>query len=241
MGDVKIMLKGVKTDDVKDSILITGFQGFGGVGYITTRYLVSKLKAKRIGYILTSNMPDVTFSDSGRIALPYEIFIAEHIKGNFTVIVNHAVPVIDRNKFAKNIISWALDSGVKEAVFIGGLDVNAKRDESKYRVLPNAHFKKEPPGKILENDLYIIGPLALLTIYSEIYGLPALVLLPYTEPARVDPAAAAVAVEVLNEMYGLNVDPSELYRDAEAIEKELARVSELQRAVEVESKRTHYM
>nr|MCG2909932.1 PAC2 family protein [Stygiolobus sp.] len=72
-----------------------------------------------------------------------------------------------------------------------------------------------------------IGPLALFTIYSEIEDLPAVVLLPYADRDRIDPAAAAVAIEEINKLLNLKIDVTELYEDARKIEEELQRQLEL--------------
>ena len=243
MGEeIRIVLHGVGEEELKGSILITGFQGFGGVGYITTRYIVGKCKAERIGYILTRVLPDITFSDEGKVALPYELYSFTRDGRRYLVLVNHVLPMADRARYAEELILWAKRVGVEEAVLVGGLDVNARTDNSRYRLLANSHYTRRVEGKILESNLYIIGPLALLTVYSEIHRLPVLVVLPYAEPARVDPGAAAVAIEVINRVYDLNIDPSELYMDAEALEREYEKISEIQRIAEGEAKKTtHYM
>lgn len=238
----QVLVEGVGSGLLEGSVLITGFQGFGGVGYITTRYVASKVKAKKIGYILTKHMPDVVFSDEGRLGLPYEIYYFERNESKFLILLNHVVPMRERVTLCRGIVEWSKKVGVKELVLIGGLDINAKVGSGNYRILKNSHYRGSVEGDVLEPNLYIIGPLALLALYSEIYGVPALIILPYTEPARISPGSAAIAVEVLNKIYKLNVDPEELYLDAKALEEEYERLSELQKLAERESKKpTHYM
>lgn len=238
----KVVIERLEVESLKNSTLITGFQGFGGVGYITARYIVSKVKASRIGYILTKNMPDVVFSDDGKLGLPYEIYYFERGRKSFLVLVNHVVPIKDRVTLCRGVVEWSKSVGVKELALIGGLDINARVGSGKYRVLKNSHYKGDVEGEVLESNLYIIGPLALLALYSEVYKVPALIILPYTEPARISPGSAAVAVEVLNNIYKLSVDPEELYLDAKALEEEYERLSELQKLAEREARRpTHYM
>ena len=241
---VKVKVLYASPEDLKDAILITGFQGFGGVGYITTRYLVNKLNAKFVGYVFSYYMPDVTFSMNRKIALPYEIYLYKGANRNIIILLNNAVPLVEKAYFADAVMSWASESGISEAILVGGLDISTKQGEGDFRCLPNSHYKGEIPGPILEDDLYIIGPLALMSIFSEIYKIPAIIVLPYTEPSRADPAAAAKAVEVISKMCNLNVDTSELYEDARAIEAELKKISELRRSIErrlEEGKTTHYM
>jgi len=80
---------------------------------------------------------------------------------------------------------------------------------------------------MMEKQLLMIGPLALFTIYSEIEDLPATILLPYADRDRIDPAAAAIAVEEVGRIFNMKIDVGELYEDAKKIEEELQKQLEL--------------
>ena len=54
-------------------------------------------------------------------------------------------------------------------------------------------------------------------------------MLPYAQRGRPDPRAASVAIEVLNQLYNLDVSVEELMRDADTIENEIKQLLERQR------------
>ena len=84
------------------------------------------------------------------------------------------------------------------------------------------HQNEDMP--LLEEGLFVTGPLALLLTFYEIKQFPAIALLPYAESSRTDPLAAAIAIEKINTITKLNVDTNKLLQDAEAIEKDLQEI-----------------
>ncbi len=227
---------------LKDYTVITGFPGFGWTGYLATKYIADSLKIPRMGVILTRYLPEyTTYSDYG-IVMPFELFISD--KHRLCIIVNHGVPhEVERAEYSRVIIEWLKNEKVRELILIGGLDKRFKSESNlaPYRWLGTSTCKRKLEAPLLEKGLYIIGPLALMLMYAEIYELPALVLLPYAEPGRPDPRAAAVAVEQISRMLGLNIDVSPLYVDAERIEKEIAEVVKYHKKLAEGTRETVYM
>lgn len=223
---IKIVLKGITEDELKGAKFITGFRTLGEVGYIATRYLVLKLNMKRVGFILTKYLRDVTFLDEYGLATPFELFYdKEH---HILALLSHLLPLQKEvNSFSEKIIKWLKSINVSEMILIGGLDKRYKSDNYNLRWLKNSFSKVNLPYPLMEKQLLIIGPLALFIIYSEIEEIPATVLLPYADRERIDPAAAAVAIEEINKLYNLSVDVTELYEDARKIEEELQKQLEL--------------
>jgi uncharacterized protein len=65
----------------------------------------------------------------------------------------------------------------------------------------------------------------------EMRNFPAMAVLPYASPNRADPRAAAIAIKKISKVYMLNVDTSELEKDAEEIENEVnKRVKQAERS-----------
>ncbi len=212
-------------------VLVTGFRGFGAVGYIATTHLVEALGLKRLGYIVTRYMPEfVTRGSDGGIVAPFEIYGS--VDKKLLVLVNHDVPLErERDAYAETIVLAAKRLGVARGVFIGGFDARFRRGEERFRWLASGGCRLSFEEPTMDKDLYVVGPLALLILYSEIHGFPAVTILPYTETARPDPAAAAVAVEVVASLVGVEVDVSSLMEMARKIEELIERV-EQQKSVE---------
>jgi len=232
--------------DFSNSTLITGFQGIGAVGYIAVKHLVSELKPKKIGYIISKYMADTVFFENNKVLLPYEIYFYSDGKQKIVLVLNNAQPVMnERVEYASKLILWAKKNKISKGIFIGGLDKSTKEESEKdsFKCVPSSSFKEKIPGPILSKELMIIGPLALLVAFSEIYDFPSLTILPYAEILRPDPAAAAVAVNVINEILNLNIDVNRLYEDAKIIEERVKKFEEFQKALEsrVKERVSHYM
>lgn len=233
--------------DLANSVLITGFQGIGAVGYIATKHLIRELKAKRVGFIISKHMADIVFFEDDKVTLPYEIYYFSKEKLKIVFILNNVQPLAsERIDYTKKIIEWAIENRLSAGLFIGGLDKNAKKEGEKdeYKCVPTSKYKGKIPGSIIGKELMLLGPLALLIAFSEVYEFPSLTILPYSEVLRPDPAAAAIAVKVIGDLLGVTVDVKSLYEDAKAIEEKMKKFEEFQRALEIRAKErgvSHYM
>ncbi|MEM1699691.1 MAG: PAC2 family protein, partial [Sulfolobales archaeon] len=97
----------------------------------------------------------------------------------------------------------------------------------------------ELPESSLPRGLYIVGPLALLTMALETRGIPTLIVLPYTDPSKYDPKAASVAVERISKLLGLSIDVAELLEHSKIVEEAEEMLKEAVK--EAESKVKMYM
>lgn len=217
---LKIVLK-QKIDKCKK--FITGFHGIGLVGSLTIDYLIRKLNAKKVGYAVINELPPYVSLSRGTLSLPYEIY---HYDDVVFFKCNTPIGLSEMHTISVGLAKWVMSKGFEEAVLIGGLDDRLKRaKEDKLRLAPTRRFLEKfydkIRGKLLEEGLYIVGPLALLLAFFEIEDFPALTVLPYASIERVDPFAVSVAIQYLNEVYGFNVDISELEEKGVEIERDI--------------------
>lgn len=214
-------------NDRGELYLVTGFPGFGAVGYIATKYMAEALKLRRIGYVVTRYMPDVVSIEGERsFSFPHEIYSREGL--GLVALVNSVVPNIhERVEFAEAIVSWSIENRVNEIFLVGGLDPSTRRSpEELLRWTGNSWGERTLKEEAMERGLIIVGPLAIILAFTEILGQPSTVILPYAEKERPDPRAASVAVRKLSEILGLDVDVQDLIRHAETIENIEKRVGE---------------
>ena len=204
-------------------VFITGFKGYGLVGYITTLYLAEMMNCKRSGVVLVRYMPEAVTIDEEGIVPPFEIHKCDLKEKEVVIMINHDLPhERERTVFAEAIARWIKELGFDEAVYIGGFDATFREGSEEYRWIATSHWKKRLEGPEMIRGLYVVGPLALLVLFSELNGIPAATLLPYAEPRRPDPRAAAVAVRLLNELYGFNVPIDRLLEEASRVEEMVA-------------------
>jgi uncharacterized protein len=210
--------------------LVAGFHGIGATGYWTVKFLITELKAQRRCFIDYEYAPAVASQIEGRISTPYEVFVA----GDLSLLKAEVSPVREReNEFYRQLADWIMGSGVKEVALVGGLDEGLRTDDSRYKVAMTSAFaslgglKGEP---VFEEDRMIVGPVASLLNTFEMNSFPAVAVLAYSNTERVDPRAAASAVEFLSRRYRFIADTAPLIKGAEVIEGELKAMEEKEKS-----------
>jgi len=225
-GDSDLAIRIVIDDEekIEGCCLVTGFHGIGLTGYITINHLVKSLHARPIGYVETQQQPALISLADGRISFPFEFF--RH--GDIVILFPRFQPKRSEvREFTHEIINWIVKNKFKEAILIGGLDNRFKQENEVMRCVPtraSLERAKSLNVPLLEESLFVTGPLALMLAYSEMKGFPAIAFLPYSERGRPDPRGAALAIKQINTLFNLNVDVFELINDAKRIEDEVTKI-----------------
>lgn len=208
-------------NDKNEVYVVSGFQGFGAVGFLATRYIVSKLGMELIGYIETPWIPDFTSVEEYGLSMPHEIFwkdVDDHRR--VFAVLNRINP--DKrfmSSFVNEFISFIKKVKCKNVLLFGGLDTRLREGEEEYRWLKTSAYTKSLDAPYFIKGAYVVGPLASLLIALEQNAVPAIVVLPYTQPETVDHKAAAVAVRVFSKMLNIEIDVEELLRYVEKVEE----------------------
>jgi len=212
-------------------LFITGFKGFGAVGYITTLHMAEKLGCSRAGFIVTKYMPEeATLDKAGNIVGAFTLYGCSVSGKRVVILVNHDIPLPqERERFAEAVIGFLEQAAIDEAVFVGGFDSRFRKGGEELRWLHTSTYKRRIDAPLMEHGLYVVGPLALLLLAAEIREYPAAVVLPYAEAARPDPRAAAVAVRVIGQLYGIEVGVEDLLEEARKIEEMIIELEKQQR------------
>lgn len=203
-----------------DTYLVTGFHGFGAVGFLATRYIVSKLNMEIIGYIESPNIPDFTSVEDYGFSMPHEIFYKSLNSNNIIVLLNRVNP---ERKYMTNFINEVLSLikkvNIYEVILLGGIDSRFRERNEEFRWLKTSTSKREFNSPYFIKGAYIVGPLASTLISLQQNNIPAVVILPYTQPDSIDHKAAAVAVKMISSIINLEIDVSELLNYAEKVEE----------------------
>ena len=209
-----------ESQDFKGCTLLNGWHGIGECGFISMSHLVDNLKAERIGFIITDNIPQFITIKNEKITFPFEIYR----KDNVVVILPIFEPIKSEHlTFTKTIVEWSIREGFKQAILVGGLDKRLQ-DEHNMKAIYTKEFKAANPEidiPILDEGLYVTGPLAYMLMFFELNNFPAVSLLPYAERSRPDPVSASNAIEQINRILNIDVNINELLEEAEKIEKEI--------------------
>ncbi len=229
-------------ESLEGAKLITGFMGFGYVGFLSTEYLVDKLGMRKIGYFVTKYLPDqVSYSEKRSLELPFEVYFDE--KNNLLVLLNRWIPhEVERFRYTEYVVKWAKKNGVEAIYGLGGLDKSFKeKAEEMLRWVKTTYYKGPlPNAKPMPEGLKVIGPLALMLAAAEINEFPMLALLPFCESSRQDPRASAIGIVELSKLLNIEIDVSDLMKKAEMIEKEIEKLRQVME-MQTTSRESHYM
>ncbi|MEM2142103.1 MAG: PAC2 family protein [Candidatus Thorarchaeota archaeon] len=217
---------------VPGSIFICGFHGLGEVGFLSTAHLTRVLNAERVGFIKSDMLPLFVSVENEKLVLPFEIYSFE----KFVFFVPRFQPhQSEQWAFIDRLADWIVANNFSEAVLLGGLDSSFKEDESEMRCVPTTTYRQYMNKwdiPILEEGLFVAGPLALLLAELEMREQPAIGLLTYATRGRPDPGSAAVMLKNLNRVYGLNADVDQLIEES----REIERLEKMRRSIESEDR-----
>jgi uncharacterized protein len=209
---------------VQPKVIVTGFKGFGYVGYNTVSYLIEELNAELIGVIDTIYFPQSISVRSGVAYSPYQIYQY----GDMLLLLFEELGLDEEaNYILKKVVEWSKYAGVERCILVGGLDKSIMKpgDEPVKIVFNRPWISRygvvEP---VLRENIRVIGPLAVMLHYTTVFEIPAMAILAFAEMHIEDMKAAANAVKKLNEVLNLNVSTEKLVVRAATMEKRIERL-----------------
>jgi len=204
--------------------IVTGFQGLGYVGAVSVDHLINELRAKRVGYVETTFVPPVVVVSGKGLQLPYEIYEYRDI----LIFRFEGLPMNRASSVVMHeLVKWSKQNEIQRIIAIGGLNNSYKEGENDIvRFIANKAYEKVygQVKPLVQEGIQIIGPLALILNYAEIYEIPALALLAYANPDRIDHRGAANALISLSKLISVDISVDKLVEKAEEIEAEEKRL-----------------
>ncbi|MBY8997967.1 MAG: proteasome assembly chaperone family protein [Candidatus Thorarchaeota archaeon] len=225
----KIILK--KDFKIKPgSTFICGFHGLGEVGFLSTAHLTRALEAERVGFIKSDMLPLFVSMENERLVLPFELYSYDEKKIIF-LVPRFQPHQSEQWGFIDKLASWVSENNFKETLLLGGLDASFQEDEENMRCVPTTAYgeKREKWNvPLLEEGLFVAGPLALFLAELEMHDAPALGLLTYATRGRPDPRSAATMLEKINEIYGVGANVEQLLEES----REIERLEKMRKSIE---------
>lgn len=212
------------------STFVCGFHGLGEVGFLSTAHLTRTLEAERVGFIKTDMLPLFVSMENKKLVLPFEIF--SYAPKNMIFLVPRFQPhQSEQWGFIDRLAQWVADSKFKETLLLGGLDASFKEDDAEMRCVPTSAYESELKKwsvPLLEEGLFVAGPLALFLAELEMLEQPAVGLLTYATRGRPDPRSAATMLEKINEVYGVEANVEQLLEES----REIERLEKMRKSIE---------
>lgn len=218
-GDLKIISSDLKG---KGSVVMMGFPGSGLVGSIALQYLVDQMDFDHIGDVTSRYFPPMSMMQKGVVNAAVRIYEKDGYAAFVADIPIHPTICYE---VANGILDWLADYDVKEIVTIAGIITN----ETEKRVFGVASdegaIEKIADHTIILPMGSISGIASSLLTECKLRKIPCIGLLGETVN-NPDPRAAVSAIEVLNQLYSLNLDTAPLLEQAEEIEATMQRLAE---------------
>ena len=230
MDDIKVLSRAL--DGAEKTVLI-GFPGSGLVGSIALQYLVEQMEFEQIGAITSKYFPPVALMTRGVINAPVRLYEKEHLVAIISDVPIHPAICYE---VANGIMDWLTKFDVREVVTIAGIITN----EPEKRVFGVA-TSSETLQRIEERTIIlpmgsISGVAASLLTECKTRGIPGIGLLGETVNTP-DPRSSAATIEVLNQIYDLNLDIQPLLEQAVEIEAAMSQIAEQVQKTEVQPRR----
>ncbi|UEC42927.1 MAG: PAC2 family protein [Methanothrix sp.] len=209
----------------ENPVVIEGFPGIGLIGNIASQYVINKLEMDYLGAIDSRFFPPMSVLVGGLAHMPVRIYEKAELG---VVVVSSDIPVHPAASYdlARGIVSWAESIGATEMVCLAGITVMGEEQ----RVF-GAATTGEMLNKIKDQvEVFEFGTISGISgsVMNEclLRKMPAVCLLGETHSMAPDPRAAVVTIKMLNNLYSLNVDTTELEERADEIEFQMQKLAE---------------
>lgn len=219
MDDIKVISRAL--EGAEKTVLI-GFPGSGLVGSIALQYLVEQMEFEQIGAITSKYFPPVALMTKGVINAPVRLYEKDGLVAVISDVPIH--PAISY-EVANGIMDWLTQFEIKEVVTIAGIITN-EPEKRVFGVATSSEVLQRVEEKTIILPMgSISGIAASLLTECKTRGIPGIGLLGETVNTP-DPRSSAAAIEVLNQIYGLNLDIQPLLEQAVEIEAAMSDIAE---------------
>lgn len=219
MDDIKVISRALA--GAEKTVLI-GFPGSGLVGSIALQYLVEQMEFEQIGAITSKYFPPVALMTKGVINAPVRLYEKDHLVAVVSDVPIHPAICYE---VANGIMDWLAQFDIKEVVTIAGIITN-EPEKRVFGVATSSSVLQRVEEKTIILPMgSISGVAASLLTECKTRGIPGIGLLGETVNTP-DPRSSAATIEVLNQIYGLNLDIQPLLEQAVEIEAAMSQIAE---------------
>ena len=226
----KIVITDFSTEIREDNTIILGFAGIGLLGPIVANQLIEQISdIKEIGFLVSDFLPPISVFYQGVLKHPFRILYSP----SHNIIVGVCeVPFQTPsayNDLSKTICNWALSEDVKakEIVIFQGIPqrgiiddypVYYAAEEEMIELLEKHDIKKVEKGIIVGPEATVLNE--ALTNRLQSYAL-------FTPVLEIPtPEGAAAILEVLNDIYNLNINTAKLIEEGKEIKAKMLELAQ---------------
>ena len=207
-------------DPETGGVAICGFSTVGMVGVIAASHVISQLGLNHLGTVLNKKFPAIALVHDEVPKHPVRVYQGKGV-GVFTSEIQF--PAEHDVEFANTVLEWFTKGGFDSLIVIDGLvrqDLSAGTGGGLYGI----GATRQARDRLGEHDIeriqqgVVAGIAGHLLSEGDRRGLDITALLAECNPMYPDARAAALAVESISDLTGLDIPLSDLLEDARRIE-----------------------
>ncbi len=217
-----IEIKLIDDVDLKGTIFIEGFPGLGLVGPMTISYIIDKLGMKYIGYIDSEDFPPIISIHGGKPYPPVRLYYSEK-KRIVATFSEFAIPITLVKELSEKLFAMARDKKIAQIISVGGMPAKTEDDKTVYAIASTQESAKQAQKEGLNEvtEGVSAGVSALLLFEACNDKMPDINILVPVNPQIIDPEYAEMAINSINKLLSLNIDVTELEKEAKDIEAKI--------------------
>jgi uncharacterized protein (TIGR00161 family) len=209
-----------KVDEV--DYILEGFPGIGLVATMVASYLIDKLKMRVIASIESDQFPPLTSIRNGEPLPPARIYYDENSK--LAIFFSEfVIPTPLVYEVSDLIIDYASRKKTKIIISVGGLTGGKEGASIAYSAASNQKMLKllEEAGAVPITEGATTGINGIVLSKSAQLGIDAISILLPVDPKFTNPRHAQIAIDILKKIVPINVDTTQLAKEAEILEKQV--------------------
>jgi uncharacterized protein len=224
-----IVVQDVSLEMKDEPTLIFGLASVGLIGPIIAETLIKQIDdMKQIGFVASDLLPPIAVFHNAELMHPFRLYYTK----KYNIILGIAeVPFKVKsayNDLAKTLFNWALseDINAKEIITFQGIPQKGMIDEFPvyYAAQENSIEKFKELGIEKIDKGIITGPGA--TFVNNALNHTILPIVLFTPVYKIaTPEGAASIIEVLNDLYGMNIDTEELMAKGKEIKEKMKELA----------------
>jgi uncharacterized protein (TIGR00162 family) len=230
-------IKEVAEVKVKNPVLIEGLPGLGLVGKIATRYLIKHLKAEKLAHLYSPHFPYfVLLKKKGSVRLlrgTFHLWKNQNAENDLMFFTgdSQAQTIEGQYEISDCILDFAKKHNAKIIVTVGGYRMEVK---DKPRVIAAATNPKllnralKAEAVVSSMGSPVVGTAGLILGLASFHKVDALCLLGETRGYLPDPEAAKSVLEVLRELFSIDVDLTDLDEEILKAKKMVKRLQKIE-------------
>lgn len=220
-----IEIKMIKDVNLKGCTFIEGFPGIGLVGPMAISYIIDKLNMTYIGYMESDSFPPLVSIHKGEPMPSIRVYYAEKEK-LVTIFAEFAIPMALISELTATIYDFVKKNGIPNIYSIGGIPAEPDNNQTPFVIASNSAITKNAISAGLRpiEEGVATGVSALLLVKSTADGLKDMCIMIPVQQNIIDPTYAEIAIASLNKLMNLNIDITDLDKEAKAVQ---AKIKEL--------------